>query len=77
MRNELKRLDQTLPNQVNRPTNKPTLKWVFQLLYGVDYIKIETNGKIQIIINGVTETRKKIFTLFGKTVAQIYQINST
>lgn len=77
MRSELKRLGQTLPNQINQPTNKPTLRWVFQLLYGIDYIKIETHGKIQLIINGVTETRKKIFTLFGKTVAQIYQINST
>lgn len=77
MRNELKRLEQTLPNQINQPTNKPTLRWIFQLLEGIDYIKIEAQEETQTIINGITDISKNIFTLFGKTVAQIYQINST
>ncbi len=43
LRATLKTLDETLPNQINQPTKKPTMRWVFHLFEGVDivYVKFE------------------------------------
>jgi transposase len=75
MRHELKRLGTTLPNQVGKPVQNPTLRWVFQLLEGIDCVNISFHGEIRCIINGLNDIRRKILTLFGQTVAQIYQIS--
>jgi transposase len=34
LRHQLARQNETLPNQINQPTERPTLRWVFQLLEG-------------------------------------------
>lgn len=35
MRHELKRLETTLPNQIEKPVQNPTLRWIFQLMEGI------------------------------------------
>ncbi len=36
-----------LPNQINQATKIPTLRWVFQLLTGINYLKISTEKQTQ------------------------------
>ncbi len=75
MRACLKELKETLPNQINQPTERPTLRWVFQLLYGIHYLEIVTEKHTQQVIEGMTPLRKKILQLFGKNVANLYQVS--
>jgi transposase len=77
MRQQLAKQKETLPNQIGRPTATPTLRWIFQLLEGINVVTIGTQQPVPVIIEGLTDLRKKILCLFGKTVGQIYQISST
>jgi transposase len=74
MRNELNKQEETIPNQIGKPTATPTLRWVFQIFEGINYVKRVVDNKIECIVDGVTSLHKKIIRLFGKTVCGIYQL---
>ncbi|MDX8396002.1 MAG: IS1634 family transposase [Mariprofundaceae bacterium] len=74
MRAHLEEQKKTLPNQINQPTARPTLRWVFQLLHGIHCLEIVTEKSTQQVIEGLTPLREKVLRLFGKNVANIYQI---
>jgi hypothetical protein len=40
LRDQLATTGQTLPNQVQKPTDRPTMCWVFQCFEGVDLLRI-------------------------------------
>jgi transposase len=40
LRQELARQKENLPNQINQPTQRPTLRWVFQLLEGIHRVRL-------------------------------------
>jgi len=76
VRQELAQQEETLPNQIGRPTATPTLRWIFQLLEGINVVTVVIQRQVRVIIEGLTDLRKKILQLFGQTVCQIYQISS-
>lgn len=67
--------EETLPNQIKQEIKTPTLRWVFQLLYGISILDISTGNQKEQVIDGLTPLRQKILRLFGKSVADIYQIS--
>lgn len=75
MRQALEKSKQTLPNQIRKKVQKPTLRWVFQMLNGINIINISTEkGNNHTILEGITPLKRKILKLFGSRVARIYQI---
>ncbi len=76
LRQQLQTQGETLPNQIKQPTGTPTLRRVFQLLEGITRVVFSVQGHIQVVVDGLSELRKKIVQLFGQTVCQIYQISS-
>lgn len=76
LRQQLQATNQTLPNQIHQPTETPTLRWLFQLLEGINRVVLWLHDQVQVIIEGLTELHRKILNLFGSTVCQIYQISS-
>ena len=74
MRRILEKNNETLPNQINQPTRKPTLRWIFQLMDGIHLVKIKLNGTIKKTIHGMNEIKIKITSLMGKTISQIYGV---
>jgi transposase len=76
MRHQLARQHATLPNQIGQPGSRPTLRWVFQLLEGINRVTFAVQEHVQIVIEGLTDLRRKILQLFGQKVCQIYQISS-
>lgn len=76
MRAYLKAHKETLPNQIHQATATPTLRWVFQLLYGVHCLGISDGQHTRQVIEGLTPLRQKILRLFGSTVANIYQLSN-
>lgn len=75
MRPQLARQHETLPNQIGQPTSRPTLRWLFQLLEGINRVTFSVQGHVTIVIEGLTALRRKILQLFGQKVCQIYQIS--
>ena len=76
VRQELAQQQETLPNQIGLPTATPTLRWIFQLLEGINVVTVVIQHQVRVIIEGLTDLRKKILQLFGQKVCQIYQISS-
>ena len=74
LRNYLKANQKAIPNQINQPTQRPTLRWIFQCLEGVNYVIFKTNDVLTVVIHGITELRRMILSCFGEAVQQIYQI---
>jgi transposase len=75
LRQELARQKETLPNQIHQPTQRPTLRWIFQLLEGIHRVRVIVQDRVHDLIEGLNEVQIKILRLFGKAVCQIYQIS--
>jgi transposase len=74
IRNVLKENKETLPNQIGKQTTTPTLRWLFQLLDGINVVKLNIDGVVKKIVHGVTELKKRIISYFSPQVRVIYGI---
>jgi transposase len=75
LRQQLARQNETVPNQINQPTARPTLRWVFQLLEGIHRVRVTVQGKAHDLIEGLNEVQIKLLRLFGDQVCRLYQIS--
>jgi transposase len=75
LRRQLSRQHDTIPNQINQPTDRPTLRWVFQLLEGIHRVRVTVQGQVHDLIEGLNEVQIKVLRLFGEEVCQLYQIS--
>jgi len=74
LRQALARQNETLPNQINQPTNRPTLRWVFQMLEGIERVRMPVADQVHEMITGLTAVKIKILRLFGDQVCHAYQL---
>ena len=74
LRKQLQAAKQTLPDQLKKPTDKPTMRWIFQQFEGVDLVKYIPFPTVEkTFIHGITPLRQQIVSLLGPTVFKIYQ----
>src|SRR2546426_7738698 len=76
LRQQLADHNATTPNQIHQPTERPTLRWVFQLLEGIHRVRVMVQGQVHDVIEGLNEVQIKILRLFGDEVCRLYQISS-
>ena len=77
LREALKAKNETLPNQINKPIQNPTLRWIFQIMEGVSIVKFyedTSHVPIKVIIANLNDLRIKIIKLFGESAQKIYGI---
>lgn len=70
VRKTLKEKGDTVPNQLGKPIDNPTIKWLFQCMEGISIIR----SNMQAMITNIDDLRCKIIALFGATACQIYGI---
>jgi transposase len=75
LRQQLARQNATVPNQINQPTQRPTLRWVFQLLEGIHRVRVMVQGQVHGLIEGLNDVQINILRLFGDEVCRLYQIS--
>jgi hypothetical protein len=75
LRQQLARQNETVPNQINQPTVRPTLRWVFQLLEGIHRVRVTVQGQVYDLVEGLHEVKIKVLRLFGERVCRFYQIS--
>ena len=75
LRQHLARQNATVPNQINQPTQRPTLRWVFQLLEGIHRVRVMVQGQVHDLIEGLNDVQITILRLFGEEVCRLYQIS--
>jgi transposase len=75
LRQQLTKQNETIPHHINQPTERPTLRWVFQLLEGIHRVRVTVQGEVHDLIEGLNEVQIKILRLFGQEVCRLYQIS--
>ena len=72
----LKNLEETLPNQIRKETAKPTLRLIFQLLDGIDLVKMDIEKSTHVVVSGLTALKQQTLSYFGSSVMKIYGLDS-
>ena len=70
LRQQLKATNQGVKNQVKKLTNKPTIRWIFQMFQAVHFVTI--NGEKQ--VSNLTQDRQEILRHLGKYCCHYYLI---
>ena len=71
IRETLKSEKETVLNQVGKATSKPTMRWLFQRMNGINLVTLPSQ---EACITGLTEEKKKILRLFGPKIARLYNL---
>jgi transposase len=73
----LKEMNATVPDQLHQPTQKPTIRWVFQLFDGLDILLVRKNGQVvhRQLLN-VCLVQQRIISLLGPLVQYCYLFKS-
>ena len=58
----------------HKPTQNPTLRWVFQVMRGIQLASLEMNGKVHQKIINLKDEQVKILNLFGGAIEGFYTI---
>lgn len=70
----LQKREETLPNQIKKEISTPTLRWIFQLMEGIDFVQVRINDAIKVTISGLTTLRMRIISCFSPSVQEIYGV---
>jgi len=74
LRNMLKELDEAIDNQVGKATQKPTLRWVYQLFEDVHLVKIEENDTVRFEVTNVRPDGEHALKMLGQDYMDYYLI---
>jgi len=72
LRKELEEKGESVPNQLGKPTQKPTMKWIFLLFRGVSEVTIELGEKKRVTITKINELLGKILKLMDPYCEKYY-----
>lgn len=77
LRLALKRSNQTVPDQKRKPTQNPTLRWVFQMFEGLHVLSVVIDGRVTArkILN-LRPVHLQILSLLGAQVQSCYLIKT-
>lgn len=66
---------QTIPNQLNKPTQWPTMRWVFEIFMGGIQAAIIQDGKVIKVSLNLNSTQITILAPLGKECKNYYGMN--
>lgn len=72
LRLELEKQHQFIPDQLNKPTQQPTLKWVFKLLKGINVAVVKIGEISKTVYEGIESVKEKIINIFGNSARKMY-----
>jgi transposase len=75
LRETLKETGKTVPNQLNKPTQRPTMRWVFEIFMGVIQSIATDGGKIIKIAVNLNGPQTTILRLLGRECENYYRMD--
>jgi transposase len=72
LRESLEKSNETVPNQLKKPTKNPSMSWVFRMFHGIHLLSIKFSDCTQKLVINLTETTIKIIGFFGVRAKYIY-----
>ena len=77
LRQALKQNNETIPDQKGKPTQTPTLRWVFQIFEGLDVLSVWADGRLvtRQIMN-LRPVHQQIIRLLGPQIQKCYLVET-
>ncbi len=72
LRQALAHTEQTVPNQLRQPTNRPTMRWVFECFEGIHLVTIRGPGGRATHVHGMQPLHALVIELLGPEVTQMH-----
>jgi transposase len=72
LRAELAQRNESIPNQVGKPTQRPTMRRIFQIFEGIDVLVIRNSCEIQCHVLNLEPIHYRILDLLGAGVKKCY-----
>jgi len=72
LRSRLAQTQQTIPDQVQKPTAHPTMRWVFQCFEGIELLHVQTATTSLVLVLRLQPVHRLILTLLGPLYEKIY-----
>lgn len=77
LREQLAATGQTVPNQLKHPTDRPTMRWMFQCFEGISLVRVvPPHGPPQQEITGVEPLHEQVIRLLGPWCAKLYELSA-
>jgi len=72
LRERLAEYGEAIPNQVGKPTRRPTMRWVFQLFEGIDVLRVGPPTQATLRVLGLRPVHEQILRSLGPPYLKIY-----
>ena len=72
IREKLKEQKQKLPNQLGKPTDRPTIRWIFQVFEGVHVIYHRVGNELRTVVANIKKFHQEVLNLLGGVFVTIY-----
>ncbi len=76
LRSCLAETQQTIPDQVHKPTARPTMHWVFQCFEGIELLHVQTATSSFVLVLRLQPVHRLILHLLGPLYEKIYNPSS-
>jgi transposase len=75
LREQLAATGQTVPNQVSKPTDRPTLRWIFQCFEGISLLTFpQPGGPPQQAVTELEPLHQQVLALLGHSYEKLYKL---
>jgi hypothetical protein len=76
VREQLAATGQTVPNQVSKPTDRPTLRWMFQCFEGISLVSFgPPGGPPAHDVAGLEPLHEQVLALLGPVYEKLYKLD--
>jgi len=76
LRQRLAETGASVPDQLKKPTQRPTLRWVFQCFEGISLVLMEQEKRMEAVqVTGLTEVHLLILGLLGPLYEKYYELS--
>jgi transposase len=72
LRQQLEQLRTSLPNQLGKPTKRPTMRWIFQIFEGVHLLIHRLSSAVQERVLNMNLVRNQVLRVLGSAFEKIY-----
>ncbi len=76
VRTRLAESGQTIPNQINKPTATPTMRWIFQCFEGIELLHVHSATVAVVIVLRLQPLHEQVLALLGPPYQQMYKTSS-
>jgi len=73
LRQAMEQAHHSIANQAGVSIQRPTMRWVFQIFWGINVIKVRTQKGVQTILQGLQDIHRDLLHLFSGHALSLYE----